>query len=50
MFARLGVGRDGEEKGIQLWQDLTACLDAQKSGAMEDVSDDTEITEGTFST
>ena len=40
MFARLGVGRDGEEKGIQLWQDLTACLDAQKSGATEDVSDD----------
>ena len=50
MFAKLGGGRDGEEKGIQLWQDLTACLDAQKSGATEDVSDDTEITEGTFST
>ena len=50
IFAKLGGRRDWEEKGIHLWQDLTACLDAQKSGATEDVSDDTEITEGTFST
>ena len=40
IFAKLGGKRDGEEKGIQVWEDLTACLDAQKSGATEDVSDD----------